>query len=80
MDSREYEELRKKFPFEFCKLSVKFDPPLTDEEKKFIDDILVIGQRIKDRESLKKILLHVFWSTWSKTLNLNKDIPSYNDV
>ncbi len=80
MDSKEYEELRKKFPFEFDKLTVKFNPKLSETERKFVNDILDIGQRIEDRESLKKILHHIFFKKGIVTNNFNENSPVVADV
>lgn len=47
--------------FECDTINIKFDPPLTEEESKFVDSIITIGQHIKDQESLIKILRHTFF-------------------
>jgi hypothetical protein len=46
--------------FKFNELTINFTPPLTDKEFEFIKP-LSIGKKIKDQESFKKLLHHMFF-------------------
>jgi len=47
--------------WEFNPLTYTFCPPLTPDESKFVSDIFEIGQKIKDQDSLKKLLSRVIF-------------------
>ena len=52
-----------KLLYEFNKASFEFNPRLSEEEYKLINDLVEIGHKIKDRDTLKKFLTYLFFQT-----------------